>query len=251
MINTNRWIVRYQSHSRYRLRLFCFPYAGGSASTYRKWSELLPSDIEVCPIQLPGRENRSIEPPFTHVTPLVESLLPALLPYLDLPYAFFGHSMGALISFELARQIRKQRYPEPEHLFVSSRRAPHILSSDTPIHKLPDTAFWKELRLYEGIPDTLLQNSEIAKFFLPLLRSDFAIHETYKYTPGARFNYPITAFGGLQDRKVGSEELMAWREMTNNDFYLHLFPGNHFFLRKEYQQILSVIDRHLSKKVAA
>ncbi|MFN6571684.1 thioesterase II family protein [Dendronalium sp. ChiSLP03b] len=251
MIDTNRWIVRYQSHPKVRLRLFCFPYAGGSTSTYRKWSELLPSDIEVCPVQLPGRENRSMEAPFTHVTPLVESLLPVLNSYLDLPYAFFGHSMGALISFELARQIRKQRYPEPQHLFVSSRRSPHLPSSEPPIHKLPETAFWEQLRLYDGVPDTLLQSSQIAKFFLPLLRADFAIHETYKYTPGTQFNYPITAFGGLHDRKVGSEEIMAWRELTNSDFYLHLFPGNHLFLRKEYQQILSVIARNLSQKIAA
>ncbi|MBH8552280.1 thioesterase [Nostocaceae cyanobacterium CENA357] len=251
MINTNRWIVRYQSHPRVRLRLFCFPYAGGNASIYRQWSELLPSDIEVCPIQLPGRENRSTEPPFTHVTPLVESLLKILVPYLDLPYAFFGHSMGALISFELARQIRNQCYPEPQHLFVSGRRSPHLFTSDYPIHQLPDTAFWEELRLYDGVPDMLLQNPQIAKFFLPLLRADFAINETYKYTPGMRFNYPITAFGGLQDKKVGSEEIMAWREMTNSDFYVHLFSGNHFFIRQEYHQILSIIARYFSNEIAA
>ncbi len=251
MIDTSKWIVRYQSRPRVRFRLFCFPYAGGSASIYRQWSELLPSDIEVCPIQLPGRENRSTEPPFTHATPLVQNLLPVLRPYLDLPYAFFGHSMGALISFELARQIRNQRYPEPQHLFVSSRRSPHICASDSPIHQLPDTAFWEELRLYGGVPDTLLKNPQIAKFFLPLLRADFAIHETYKYTPGVRLSYPITAFGGLQDRKVESEEIIAWREMTNSDFNLHLFPGNHFFIRQEYHQILSVIAQNLSKKIAA
>ncbi|BAY06230.1 thioesterase [Anabaena cylindrica FACHB-243] len=136
MVNISNEIIRYQSYS-----IFCFPYAGGSTSTYRQWSEILPSDIEVCPVQLPGRENKSMKFPFTHVTQLVENLLPVLIPYLDLCYAFFGHSMAALISFELARQIQKRHYLEPQHLFVSGRRSPLIPSSDPPIDQLLDTIF--------------------------------------------------------------------------------------------------------------
>ncbi|NJO48502.1 MAG: thioesterase [Leptolyngbyaceae cyanobacterium RM2_2_4] len=211
------------------LRLFCFPYAGGSSLNFRSWADHLPATVELCPIELPGRGPRMQEKPFTQLQPLIQAIAPALIPYLDKSFAFFGHSMGALVSFELAHLLRKDFGCSPSHLFVSGRRAPQLPDPDPPIHTLPDAEFIEELRRLNGTPEAVLQHDELMQLLLPTLRADFAVLETYRYTPAPPFDCPITAFGGLQDQDVGSEPLGAWREQTCADFSLHLFPGDHFF----------------------
>src|SRR5205814_4666171 len=186
MMNTptvDSWIQYYQSKPQACLRLFCFPYAGGGASIFRTWSENLPPEIEACPIQLPGRESRLLEAPFSQLFSLIEPVAQALLPYLDMPCAFFGHSMGALVSFELARYLRRQHGLSPVHLFVSGRRAPQLSDPDPPIHPLPEAEFLEELRSLKGTPEEVLQNTELLQLLLPLLRADFAVCETYAYAP--------------------------------------------------------------------
>lgn len=228
-----------------RLRLFCFPFAGGSALTYRDWAQDLPASIEVCPIQLPGRGNRSLETPCTRLAPLVRDLTSALCSYLDRPFTFFGHSLGALISFEVALRLRAQVELSPVHLFVSGCRAPHLPSSSRPIHALPDAEFVEEIRRLGGTPNEVLQNADIMQLLLPMLRADFAAYETYTYEAAQPLDCPISALGGWHDRETTQDELAAWQDHTGAQFQLHMFPGDHFFLRHARVPILQLLSRHL------
>lgn len=242
---TASWIQHTQQRQEGNLRLFCFPYAGGGASIFRTWSDILPRQIEVCPIQLPGRENRLLESPFTEIAALLDSLGQALLPYLDMPYALFGHSMGALISFELARYLRREQGLSPKHLFVSGCCAPQIRDVDLPIHQLPETAFLAELRSLKGTPEAVLQNAELVRLLLPGLRADFAMCETYHYTHEEPLACPISAFGGLQDGEVNRNNLAGWREQTQNSFKLRFFVGNHFFVNTARFSLLQALAQDI------
>ena len=250
MIVPKPWFNYPRPNSQARLRLFCFPYAGAGASIFRTWPEQLPTDIEVCTVQLSGRENRLREPLFTEIQPLIQILAQVLLPHLDLSFAFFGHSLGALIGFELARQLRRQNQPIPLHFFVSSRPAPQIPNPNLPIHQLPDTAFVEALHDYNGTPEAVLQDPELRSLFLPILQADFGMLETYAYTPEAPLNCSITAFGGLQDKKVSRDDLAGWHEQTSSTFTLRMFPGDHFFLNKEQGTLLPAISQDLSQITA-
>lgn len=228
----DRWIAFRKADPKAQLRLFCFPYAGAGALIFRKWSDGLPREVEVCPIQLPGRGTRLTEPPFTQLSCLIEALTRALVPLLDKPFAVFGHSLGALIGFELARQIRRQYGVHPIRLFASAGRAPQIPHRAPPIHTLPDNEFLAELRRLNGTPRELLDHEELMEVMLPILRADFALYETYLYTTEPPLNCPISAFGGLQDRKVTASDLEEWRAQTSASFSLRMFPGDHFFLKE-------------------
>ncbi|MGC1676244.1 MAG: alpha/beta fold hydrolase [Candidatus Binataceae bacterium] len=214
-----------------RLRLFCFPYAGAGALIYRTWTEALPSDVEVCPVQLPGRGARSMELPFTRLSPLLDALTPALAPLLNKPFALFGHSLGALVSFELARRTRRDYGVSPVRLFVSAGRAPQIPKRGSLIHSLPRDEFLSELRRLNGMPAELLDHHEFMKIMLPILRADFAVYETYEYSSEPPLDCPISAFGGLQDRRVSNADLEGWQVQTKAPFSLQMFPGDHFFLK--------------------
>ncbi|MEW6496027.1 MAG: thioesterase II family protein [Cyanobacteriota bacterium] len=241
----NRWVTCSEPNPQATLRLFCFHYAGGGAAIFRTWSDSLPGSVEVCAIELPGRGTRLMESPFTHIEPLVQNLASALLPYLDKPFAFFGHSMGGLISFELTRLLRREYNLSPVHLFVSGHRAPQIPDSDPPIHNLPESAFLEELRHLNGTPTAVLENAELMQLFLPTLRADFSVVETYAYRPEPPLQCPITVFGGLQDLEASCDELEAWREQTNNSFVLQMFPGDHFFLQSAQQLVLQSLSQAL------
>lgn len=243
MTTTNSWITCPKPNPKARLRLFCFPFAGGAASSFRTWPEQLAPDIEVCPVELPGRGKRLREPLVTGLLPLIETLTPLLLPYLDIPFAFFGHSMGTLISFELARQLRRQEAPSPRHLFISGRRAPQLAARKPPIHNLPKPELIEELRQYNGTPEAVLANQELMELFLPILRADLGINETYTYTTEPPLNCPISVFGGLEDTDANSDELTAWGDQTSSTFTIDMFPGGHFFInnKKECNQLLQLI----------
>lgn len=212
------------------MRLFCFPFAGGGASTFRGWPDGLPAGVEVCAVQPPGRENRFRERPFSHLSALVLALSAALDPFLDIPFAFFGHSLGALTSFEMARQLRAQKQPSPLHLFVSGCRAPQVPYSGTPIHALPESEILTELQRLKGTPTEVLRHPELMEILLPLLRADFTLVETYVYTPADPLECAISAFGGLQDDEVSRNQLSAWQDQTLGSFRLQMFAGDHFFL---------------------
>ncbi|BCL80846.1 thioesterase [Ktedonobacteria bacterium brp13] len=240
------WIPYGQRKPKAGIRLFCFPYAGGGASIFRNWSEQLPAEIEVCPVQLPGRESRLSEQPFSELPPLLDALMVALSPYMDMPYALFGHSMGALICFELTRALRRSTGAAlPVHLLVSGRRAPHIADTDPPTHHLAEPEFIEELRRLQGTPEEVLQNAELLHILLPLLRADFALCETYTYTQEKALPCPITAFCGLYDREVPREAVAAWQKHTYNTFKTRFFVGDHFFLHKEQAALLQALAQAL------
>ena len=239
------WLIFHNRRQQARLRLFCFPYAGGGASIYRTWSTELPPEIEVCRVQLPGRENRVREAPFVRLGPLIETLGPVLYPHLDIPFAFFGHSMGALIGFELTRWLRCHDKLSPMHLFVSGFRAPQVADTDSPIHLSTDEVLIKELQRLNGTPDEVLQNPELRQLLLPLIRADLAICETYIYLDDQPLDCSISAFGGLHDDETNSNDLAAWSAQTSASFTLRLLPGNHFFIHTSEPLLLKGISKDL------
>ena len=241
----NPWITGRKPNPQARLRLFCFPYAGTGAAIYRNWSDGLPQDIEVCPIQLPGRGTRMMETPFTELSALVEALATGLAPLLDKPFAFFGHSLGALVAFELAQLLRKQSGVQPVRLFVSGDRAPQLGSRHRPIHALPANQFLDELRSLNGTPDQILENIELMQIMLPVLRADFAIYEGYSYSAQPPLECFISGFGGLQDQRVSRDDLEAWRDQTTDAFSLRMFPGDHFFLNATRTLLLQLLSQEL------
>jgi medium-chain acyl-[acyl-carrier-protein] hydrolase len=239
------WIAGRKRNPLARLRLFCFAYAGNGAAIFRAWSDGLPGDVEVCPVQLPGRGTRLMEAPFTRLSPLVQALAQALAPLLDKPCAFFGHSLGALIGFELARELRRRSGAGPDHLFVSAARAPQIAPRDRPLHDLPESELLAELRQLNGSPQAVLEDQELMELLLPAVRADFAVCETYAYVSEPPLACSISGFGGEQDRRVAQRDLDSWRDQTSARFSLRMFPGDHFFLNRMPPLLLQSISQDL------
>jgi surfactin synthase thioesterase subunit len=248
----DRWLPRPKRGGDQPVRLFCLPYAGGGASIFRRWSEEFPPGIEVCPIHLPGREGRLMEAAFTDVAPLVARLAEVLGPYLDRPFALFGHSMGGMIGFELARHLARGGQPTPAHLFVSAARAPHLPRRGDDIHELSDAAFVDAVRRMAGTPERVLQDPELVQLILPALRADFELVEDYRYLDGPPLACPISAFGGVGDDMVDRSELASWAEQTGGPFALRMLPGNHFFLGDPIARpaLIQVLARELAPLVA-
>lgn len=225
------WLANSPENPNARLRLFCFPYAGGGSIAFRPWADNLPMTVEVYPVELPGRGNRLNEPPLTNMVAVVESLTKELSPYLNKPYAFFGHSMGAMIAFDLAHRLREQQAPGPVHLFVSGRPAPHIVDEeDSKTYDLPEAEFLQELRRLNGTPPAVFANADLMQLMIPVLRADFEVCETYVHAPRPPLDCSITAIGGSEDKDVPVEDLQAWQAYTTTLFTMRTFPGDHFYL---------------------
>lgn len=242
----SRWLARSGEKAKATIRLFCFPYAGGTTHTYRSWQGLLPESIDVSPVQLPGRGQRLSEPAFQHLPELVEALGPEIVPFLDKPFAFFGHSMGGLIGFELARWLRRNRKTMPTHLFVSGRQAPQLSELAEPTWDLPEREFVERVRDLNGTTQDVLEHPELMQLMIPLLRADFAVCETYQYQDEPPLECPVTVFGGLDDVEVRYEHLEPWREHTSSAFRLHVFPGDHFFVQTAQADMAQVIAAELA-----
>jgi medium-chain acyl-[acyl-carrier-protein] hydrolase len=244
VLTSNAW-VKLNPDPRRRLRLFCFPYAGGGCSAYFPWVNEITPEIEICPVQLPGREERFRETPFTHMEELVKTVAQALEPYLDQPFAFYGHSLGGLISFELARYLRRQQGPAPIQLFVSGCEAPQVPATDEPIGQLPDAEFLQALRRFNGTSEAIFQNTDLIQVLLPLLRADFRIYETYTYASEEPFSFPIAAYGGLNDFRARREGIEAWKVQTRQKFFFRMYVGNHFFIHTKRNILLQGITQDL------
>ena len=241
--STDRWLCR-KPIPRAPLRLFCFPYAGGGTMIYQKWTTAFQGFAEVFTAQLAGRERRLHETPFTRLADSIEDIFHPIIPLLNKPFVFFGHSMGALMSFELGRKLAREQGVEPLHLFVSGREAPQCERKEPYTFDLSEEEFVEDVRRLNGTPREILDNAELRQLLLPILRADFAVSQTYEYIPGPPLSCPLTVFGGLQD-EVSRAELEGWREHTTSSFKLRMFPGDHFFVNTAQAMLLDVIGKDI------
>jgi medium-chain acyl-[acyl-carrier-protein] hydrolase len=186
-----------------------------------------------------------MEHPFTQLSQLIQAVSQALFPLLNIPFALFGHSMGALISSELARELCRQYGVNPVSVFVSSSRAPQLSRPSLVIHTLPDKEFVAELCRLNGTPSEVLENDELMEIILPVLRADFALYENYVYEPDFRLDCPISAFGGLNDRRMTRCDLEGWQDQTSVFFSLKMFPGDHFFVNTTESLLLAALAHEL------
>ena len=239
------WLSISSSHGPNLHRLFCLPFAGGGAMAFYRWPALIAAGTEVARVHLPGREARLGVPLFRRLLPLVDALVGELISWIDGPFSLFGHSMGALLVFELAKELRRRHNLLPGHLFVSGYRAPQLLPSDSPFSQLSDTDFLSRILQYGGVPDVVAQNEEMMEIFLPILRADFEMTEGYVYEEGPPLECPLTAFGGLSDSKFDREKIMAWEVQTSGVFRAHFFPGGHFFIQDSEPWVLNQINLEL------
>jgi len=234
-----------------RVRLLCFPHAGGSSLAFKDWPGGLPDDVELCAVELPGRGRRLLEPPLADMDQILEALTEAFYRHNGTPVALFGHSFGALMAFECARRLAAVNN-HPVHLFVSGHFAPHLPNPEAPIRHLPDPEFIAEVRRrYEGLPEEILRDDEMIELLLPALRADFSMKETYRYIDGPLLECPISAFGGEQDGSVTTGELTAWSGQTSGAFKCTMFPGGHFFIdsaRESFlREVVGDFERSLSE----
>lgn len=243
------WLNVSHSNPAASMRLFCFPYAGGAAFIFRNWADHIPTSVELCPVQLPGRGERIAEPPYVNIPQLIDALADSLLPCLDKPFAFFGHSLGALISFNLAHKLSREHGLEPLHLFVSGRHAPQLPDLSPIVYNLPEEEFVAELKRLNGTPAEVLEHFELLQLILPRLRADFELCQTYQHQARPPLGCPITAFGGLLDGDVSREQLEAWAEHTSVTFSLRMLPGDHFFIHSSELMLLQMITLELQRLV--
>jgi medium-chain acyl-[acyl-carrier-protein] hydrolase len=240
------WFKLHDKPRQNAVRLFCFHYAGGAASVFRDWPHLLSRYIDLIAVQLPGREWRFGEAPFRRMEPLISELADQITPQLCERYAFFGHSMGALVSFELLREIQRRKLHPPVLYFPAGRRAPQIPDDDPPIHHLPDHEFLSELlEHHDDRRALLMSNTALRTTLLPVMRADVELCETYHYRHSPPLNCTIFAFGGMHDSDVSEQDIKSWKEQTTATFRHFLFPGDHFFIETATANILQFMCRTL------
>ncbi|WPY01820.1 Thioesterase (plasmid) [Candidatus Trichorickettsia mobilis] len=249
MSRCDDWFIPFKQEKNAYVRLFCFHYGGGSATTYREWTKGLIEHVELVAIQLPGREHRFSEPLLYNISHVVDKLCENFSSYIGKPFVFFGHSIGALIAFEFVRTLRRKGMPQPKHLIISGAKAPQVALKRAPIYNLTDSKLIEEIRKYNGIPISILEDEELMAIFLPIIRADFFISETYKYTSEEPLTFPITSLGGLGDDTFDFEDLLKWKEQTSSSFEYNLLPGDHFFIRSSYQKVIRIVNQILYHEI--
>jgi medium-chain acyl-[acyl-carrier-protein] hydrolase len=240
------WLPSLRSRPDAQSRLFCFPYAGAGAAVYAGWQRELLAGVEVVPIHLPGREERMREPCFRRLDPLLDALAEVLSQCLDLPYAFYGHSLGGWIAYYLAQRFAWTGERMPAHLFIGASRAPHLRSQHPPIHSLPPDRFAEQVNLrYGQIPPAILAQRELMDLLIPIVQADMEMFETVEYRPGAPLATPISAFAGETDGEISLADVAAWREFTRSRFSCESLPGNHFFLKSCASTLLNRLGQEM------
>jgi medium-chain acyl-[acyl-carrier-protein] hydrolase len=241
------WFTAYAPRPKAKLRLFCFPYVGGAAGAFRPWSALFDQHVEVQALQLPGRERRLTDPPVDTLSVLVDAIAPAF-EELDTPFAFFGHSMGGIVAFELMRELRRRGAPLPVLLFASACSAPQIPDYvDPPRSGQSEEAIVAELRRLNGTDEAILANDELRRLLLPALRADFNIVDLYRYYDEPPLDCPIVALGGMHDDGIRVDMLAGWQLQTTRGYDLHMFNGDHFYLNPCRDALLTTIRRELAR----
>ena len=224
------WLLRPRPNPDAGLRLVCLPYSGGRASVFTGLAGELPDDVELCAVELPGHGRRLREAPLTRLRPLVDQITDVLAEEIHGPYVLLGYSVGALVAFEVTRELARYGWPGPRALFAAAARAPHLPAARPRLHDLPRAELVEGLHRLAGTRNPLLDNEELVDLMLPVLRADLAVDESYTYERGGPLDCPIAAFGGADDWSVPSSALAAWGDLTTADFSVTVLPGGHFFL---------------------
>jgi medium-chain acyl-[acyl-carrier-protein] hydrolase len=241
-VNPSPWFVCLRAAPNAETRLFLFPYAGGGSAVFGKWPANLPGNVEAWIAHYPGRGSRHNESLIKELGQLAGKLSQAIRPFLDKPFALFGHSMGGLVAVELTRQLRKNNLPQPTTLFVSGCGAPHLPDPHPAIHTLPDAEFLKALQAFNGVPAEAMNSPELMELLLPIVRADFEAVESYAYDSNEPpFDCPIIAFGGLDDPRVSKERIEGWALHTNSNYKSQYLPGDHFFITTARDAVISSI----------
>jgi medium-chain acyl-[acyl-carrier-protein] hydrolase len=249
-MQTSPWLVPTRPNPSATLRLFCFAYAGGGASVYIPWAKVLPANIEIVSVQLPGREGRYQEAPLTNLGEVMDGIAHAVGANLDKPYMLFGHSLGALIAFELTRRFAAHARAMPLGLVVSGKRAPHMPPRRRPFARLPDAEFIREIANYKGTPASILENAELMELILPRLRADATLFDDYQYRDSGPLPCPIVAFGGTEDPHVNAGELLGWSELTDT-FSHRTFDGDHFFIHSQQNAVTTALSEAIDSAISA
>lgn len=234
-----------QNISEKKLTLICLPFAGGGASAYNQWIKELHEVVTVCPVQLPGREDRIMEKPYTDMNILLRDLGKEMKDTIRGRYVLWGHSMGGKIAYELEKYMEGNGY-QAQCLFVSGSRIPSLPETN-PIYCLPDESFKRELGRFEGTPKEILNNQELLDFFLPMLRADFTMDETYYSNEKCLLQCPIVAFAGQDDKEASVEEIKKWELYTKRSFEYEIFQGGHFFIREYIEDVIQELLRQLQR----
>lgn len=250
MMRKSPWFVVQEGFPRAQLRLFCFHYAGGNAGVFRAWRAELDPRVELVSIQLPGRGQRFNEPLLHTVDQVVQAVLGEIVPYLDIPYALLGHSVGAMLAYEVACALQTHCTPAARELIVSGARAPQIPRREPPVSCASDAVLIERVRGYRSMPEETLESPELMELLLPMLRADFAVHESYTKPPHEPLHCPVTALGGKDDEWVTEQDLSAWGGTTRGGFEWHRFEGGHFFIDTSRPAVLGRLNGSLRKWLA-
>jgi medium-chain acyl-[acyl-carrier-protein] hydrolase len=233
-----------------RMRLFCFPHAGAGANFFFPWTQPLGPEIECVRVQYPGRGQRLNETPCATVVDLAEEIGSQLHRVSPTPFAFYGHSFGGLVAFELARYLRRRGMTEPQWLFVGSSRAPHLELPFPVIHMRPEDEFIEAIQTrYGGIPEEAIRNSELREIFLAPLLADFRAYELYEPAHDLPLSVPITAFAGMDDRASTPASMQEWSRHTEREFEMNILPGGHFFSNSSVAALIQTIKERLLNRL--
>lgn len=227
-----------------RRRIFCLPYAGAGSSIYSKWQKYFGNDIEICPIELPGRERKIREPLIDNIEEMARTVYDGIKMKLNEPFCIFGHSMGGMIAYELTRHIKKYENKSPEYLFMSASGL-KIKKDNVLIHKLSDKELIEHVIKNGGTQRVFAENKAFAKYFLPIIRNDYKAVETYKPSI-EKLNCKIRAFASREDTEINYKETQKLANYTD-DFDLKIFKGNHFFIRDNEEEVCNEILNIVSK----
>lgn len=244
------WVQRNEKRNHACMRLFCFPHAGAGGVVFKAWIDSFPPTLDVCAIELPGKMTRRRDPSANSMRELVETLDAALTPYLDLPFAVFGYSLGALTAFEWCKIVRRRHQREPESIMVAASAAPHLAPGIEPISHLPQAEFLRVVERRYGALDAVLRaEPELLALISDVLRRDLKILESYRCEPDRPFACPIVAMGGTKDPRASGELLSAWQHHTTEPVKVAMFEGEHLFLRTRPAELAATVKQHADEAV--